>query len=425
MPVSKDKPQEYGDGGLYRRADGLWVGTVEAGWTTKGKRRRVYVYAKTEAKARRKQRDKKLQVRDGAAQASARATVKTWAAEWLPIVERTLAPNAYNSTRTAVDRWIVPTIGRKRFDALTPADVRAVADAQRDAGRKSSTQRRTHSTLMQLLKAASFEGYPVPQRLLTMKAPAISISDRTDMSVPEAVAVLEQAARLPYGSRFVAAFLQGMRQAECSGLTWPEVDLDGNSLTISWQLQTLRYKHGCDPSTPTCGKRAASCPRRTFRVPDGYEARQVKGALHLVRPKSDQGWRVLPLVPWMRSSLEAWRELAPENPHQLVWLTADDSPRYYKDDDAEWYALQEAAGVRHPTGRLYTIHEARHTTAQLLMEARVDPAVVTAILGHSSIVTSRGYMHAKQTHTLDALEQVAERLQLGVTPQPGAPGRTA
>ena len=108
-----------------------------------------------------------------------------------------------------------------------------------------------------------------------------------------------------------------------------------------------------------------------------------------------------------------------------MWLTADDSPRYYKDDDAEWYALQEAAGVRHPTGRLYTIHEARHTTAQLLMEARVDPAVVTAILGHSSIVTSRGYMHAKQTHTLDALEQVAERLQLGVTPQPGAPGRTA
>jgi hypothetical protein len=77
-----------------------------------------------------------------------------------------------------------------------------------------------------------------------------------------------------------------MRQGEALGLTWPMVDLDAESLTISWQLQSLRYN---EPRKPSSG----------FRIPDGYEARQLKGTLHLVRPKSAKGWRVIPLVEWM------------------------------------------------------------------------------------------------------------------------------
>ena len=42
------------------------------------------------------------------------------------------------------------------------------------------------------------------------------------------------------------------------------------------------------------------------------------------------------------------------------------------------------------------LHEARNTTATLLVEAGVDPKIIKAILGHSSIVTSRGYLHVNQ-----------------------------
>jgi integrase len=115
----------------------------------------------------------------------------------------------------------------------------------------------------------------------------------------------------------------------------------------------------------------------------------------------------------MHSALTAWRELAPPSPHGLVWTTPDGGPIYYKVDDAEWYALQEAAGVQHPNGRHFTIHEARHTTATLLLEAGVAPEVIIAILGHSSILTSRSYMHVNQAPAREALEKVAERLQLG------------
>lgn len=402
MPPKKRSRQKYGAGGLsQRKGDGLWVGTIEAGWNANGTRRRITVSSKDYETAVRKLRDKQRALSLAAdTGVSPRATIKSWAEQWLPMQERRLRPNAYNATASAVRLWIIPTIGHKRFDALTPADMRTPVNAQRAAGRSSSTQLRTHSTLMSLLKDAQIEGYPVTERLLKVKAPAAAVSDRSDMSVEEAGRMLATAAEtIPHASRYVAAFLQGMRQAECLGLTWPEVDTGVGTLTISWQLQPLPYRVKYDRSSG-------------FRIPDGYEARQLKGRLHLVRPKSKAGVRVVPLVPWMRNALAAWREIAPESPHGLVWPMENGDPRTSKIDDADWYELQDAADVRHPSGRLYTIHEARHTTATILLELGVDPEVIIKILGQSTILSKRPYSHVRNPLVLDALEKVAGRLSL-------------
>jgi integrase len=403
--VADRKRRDYGSGSVYQRKDGRWVGTIDAGWTERGTRRRVTVTARTEPEAKRRLRAKALELgQHGNTTVSARATVRTWADEWLGIVERTLRPQSFTNTRSAVRKWIVPTIGQRRFEDLTPGDVRAVADAQRDAGLTSSSQRRTHSVLMQLLKAAHAEGHTVPPRVLAVAAPAPAASDRADLPLDAAVAVLGAAADLPHGSRWAAALLQGMRQGEALGLTWPAVDLDRSLLTISWQLQPLPYRVARDRDSG-------------FRIPDGYEARQLEGRLHLVRPKSKAGWRVIPLVPWMRSALVAWRDHQDEHgltsKHGLVWPRPDGGPVRSKDDDAEWRALQATAEVAHPAERPFTVHEARHTTATLLLEGGVDPAVITAILGHSSIVTSRGYMHVNTAPLAEAMSRVAERLALG------------
>ena len=392
--------RDYGTGSITQRKDGRWIGAFDAGWTAKGTRRRITVSAKTKPECKRKLDARKQQFdRDGTSDVSTKATVKSWADQWIEHQERHLRPSSFSTTRSAVAKWIIPTIGHRRFDLLTPADVRAVDDAQRAAGLSTSTQRRTRSVLSSLLKDAMAEGYPVPPRVLVLKKPVRAVSDRNALSVQDALAVLAQASQLPHGSRWVAALLQGMRQGEALGLTWPEVDLARERLTISWQLQSLRYRV---PYDRTSG----------FRVPDGYEARRLHDSLHLVRPKSQAGWRVIPLVPWMTAALTAWEAAAPPCEHGLVWPNLNGTPTYYKVDDAEWYGLQGAAEIGHPAGRYYTVHEARHTTATLLHEAGVDPTVIIAILGHSSIVTSRGYMHASVDRARDALEDVAKTLQL-------------
>jgi integrase len=384
--------REYGTGSIYQRGDGLYIGAVDAGTYPNGKRRRIQVSGKTEELVKKRLRDKQRALSlTGDTNVSPRATVKSWALEWLPLQERRLRPNAFNATRSAVNKWIIPTIGNVRFDTLNPAHIRAVTNAQRDADKSSSTQLRTHSVLMSLLRGAQLEGYPITDRLLNVERPEKAINDRAAMTVDEAVAILETAATHPNASRWVAAFLQGMRQAECLGLTWDAIDFTNDDIALSWQLQPLPYKIARDRDSG-------------FRIPDRYEARQVRGRLHLVRPKSKSGWRVIPMVPWMRTSLETWQAIAPETPHGLVWYHPTGTPS--KLDDAQWYALQDAAKVKHPSGRHYTIHEARHTTATLLHEAGTEPAIIAAILGQAKLVES--YLHLKRSPRVrEALQNVA------------------
>lgn len=424
--TAKKVTNSYGEGSVYQectdaagcppldadrerpehRCAGRWVGAFFHGYTDQGKPRRFRVTGTTASQARTRMRKRMGEVRDGGgAAASSKTTVKQWAEEWLGIAERKQRPQPFTNTRSAVRKWIVPTIGHKRLSDLTPADVRKVGNAQRAAGLKSSSQRRTHSTLMTMLKAARADGYAVPAIVVEVAAPAVNPTDRQDLSVDLAVEMLGVASEIPQGSRWVAAFLQGLRQGEALGTRWSDIDFERDLMQVSWQLQPLPYRVAYDRTSG-------------FRVPDDYEAIQLEGRWHLVRPKTAAGLRVIPLVPWFKSALLAWREVAPESEHDLVWPALDGSPCDPKVDDAEWYLLQETVAVSrgmdalHPSGRRWTIHEARHTTATLLMEAGVPLAVIIAIVGHSSMLSTKGYLHVNAAPLAEAMGKVAERLAL-------------
>lgn len=437
-PRKTPQRREYGSGSLFQRCDlkrgcppliegvrpahdcrGLWVARVVTGWDANGKQQRAQVTGKTEALVRRKLRDMKVQIENnGAPTVSPRTTVRDWATTWLKIQKGDLSPNGYRTTKGAVGNWIIPTFGHKRLSDVGPTDLRAMEAAILAKGRSTSTARRAHSDAVSMLKAAVVDGHTVKDGVFKMPAPEKAKSDRDAMILDRAIAVLPVAGELPHGSRFLAGLLEAMRQGECNGLTWDEVDMENGTITVCWQLQSLSYNVPYD--------RASG-----FRVPDGYEARQLlmpakndrNGPLatwHLVRPKSEAGWRVIPMVGPVWEALKAWREvqkvLIPDNPYNLVWPQLDGRPTLPKIDDEEWYAIQCAAGVGFEecvTGpRWYTIHETRHTTATLLLECGVDPAVIVQIMGHSDILTTRGYQHVRTAEARKALDLVAQKLAL-------------
>lgn len=393
--------RQYGSGAVFQRRDGMWIGRFEAGTDRDGKRRRITVTAATESRCKERLEAKKREVaRTGVPEkiSGQSITVESWIKQWLAERERELRPKSYATTASIAKQWIVPTIGRRRLVALTPADVRAVLDAMRMAGKVESTRARAHSDLMQMLKAAILEGHDIPQRVLLVKKPRASEHDREAIPVDQAVALLKQVADRDDAARWAAALLQGMRQAERLGLTWACVDFDRDVIDISWQLQPLPYIDNADKSAG-------------FRVPDGYTAKHLVQAFHLVRPKTAKGQRVIPMVPWMRAALLAWRAKAPENSHDLVWTAGEGLPIRDSADRQAWKDIQEAAGVSHPAGRRYHVQEARHATVTLLLTLGVERAVVEAIVGHSRLVAT--YDH---TDTLPraraALELLAERLAL-------------
>lgn len=351
-----------------------------------------------------------------------RATVKTWADQWLEIRKDKDRPKTYADRQSALKRWIVPVLGTKRLGDLTPGDVRKLTKAIMAAGRTSTTAASIQSVLIKMLRDAMVEGHPVPPRLLEMEAPTVGVSDRGAIPVDQAAALLVTAAAEPDASRWVAALLQGMRQGECLGLTWDLVDFAAGTIDVSWQLQAIPYEHGCwigtgnspDPRERHCGRRfGGDCPARRRRIPLGHELRELDPdrSLCLVRPKTEKGQRIIPLIPWMARSLEEWQQAAPPSPYGLVWPEADGSPRRSKADLAAWYALQERAGIKR-ADRPYLLHEARHSAVTLLLELGVDHGVIKAIVGHSNIVTTRGYQHVDQRQARDALALVGARLGL-------------
>ncbi|HEY2086393.1 MAG TPA: site-specific integrase [Mycobacterium sp.] len=405
--TTERKRRQYGTGSIYQReVDGRWFGSILQGYNANGTRRRITVSCSAEqgeAEVKRRLKAKQKQIAaEGVPTAgvSAFTTVKSWADVWLEQTERHLRPKSWATDRSAVRRWIVPTIGQKRLDTLTPGDVRSVAIAIRKAGRSSSTALRAQVVLTKMLKDAIVEGHQVPPRVLMVDAPAAAVSDRDAIEITDALDLLRLALDLPDGSRWVAAFLQGMRQGECLGLTWPAVDTAKGVIDISWQLQALPYVSGRSGA---------------LRVPDGYEYRQLDGALCLTRPKTEKGQRLIPLVPWMAAALAQWRAIAPESPHGLIWPRPDGRPQTASADSAAWRDLQDAAQVAKldgTVGRRYQLHEARHTTATLLLEANIDTEVIKAILGHSSIVTTKGYQHVSQALARKAMDGLAQVLQL-------------
>lgn len=385
-----------GSGTLTQRKDGVWVGRIDAGWTPHGTRRRLTVSSKSKATAQAKLRDLARQVASGdtPAAGSARITVKAWSEVWLTMHAAAVRPTTYTTDAGAVRKWIVPTIGHRRLADLTPADLRALKTAILGAGRSSTTALHAHKTLLVMLKAAVVEGHTVPARIKDAPRPERSVNDRDAIPIDQALAILEVATARPDSPRWVSALLQGMRQGESLGLRWQHVDLDKGTIDVSWQLQEI---------SPTQDR------------PDRWEEVHLTGALYLTRPKTERGRRIIPLVPWMTAALVQARDEWTPNPWGLVW-TDEGMPIRRRADRDRWREIQALAGVKHPSGRAWHLHEMRHSTVSLLLEAGVDRAVIEALVGHATLV--RAYAHVDQGQARRALEAVAQRLALTADAEP-------
>lgn len=390
----------HGTGSVhYDRDRDRWVGVYEAGWTPRGTRRRRKVTGKTEAEARRaliraqREPDKPT--------AAARPTVRTWGERWLETLAEHVRPKTLATNASTVRRWIVPAIGHKRLDQLTPADVRSVHRAVTEAGLKPSTAVRAHAVLRWMLADAVAEGHAVPEPARATKGPGSGEVDRGVIEPADLAAIVttirDTIEAQPARVRWLVAIGLGVRPSEARAMTWALTDPDTGRIDISWQAQALPYRVPRDRSSG-------------FRVPVGYEARRIGGAWHLTRPKSSAGRRLTWAPMTVRERLEAWRAACP--PSELGLVFPGNGPGGVltdADDRAAWYALCDEAGVRHPSGRPYTLYEARHSFATTASLGTTEHAL-RSLMGHSSAASTDAYLHADEGALRAAVEGAAKRL---------------
>lgn len=416
-----------GEGSLYQRADGMWMGSVELDPGPDGRRRRRYVSSMNFGTAQRKLRDLRRTVEDhGGDLPTASMTVEAWLTYWLDeIASRHAKPRTMQGYRTTVHQHLIPHLGKKRLDKLAPEHVRAMhraleqTRARRAAegapdGLAPTTILKAHRVLAKALTDAMREGKVHRNVATLVDAPRRDTTDQAALSTDQARALLLHHRADPLMSRWMAALMLGARQGELLGLTWDRVDLGAWTADLSWQLQRLPQRHGCKA---TCGrKRAGNCPDAVLDVPVGFECiRLDDGGLALTRPKSRAGKRKIPMPPQLVAALTERAAITAgwPNRHGLVWADSDGDPIDPSDDHQAWKDALAAAGL--PPIKL---HAARHTTASLLLELGVDAHVIASILGHSEIVTTRGYQHVDDRLMREAMGSLGGMLALPAAERP-------
>lgn len=404
--------REKGTGSVYQRvSDDMWCATVELPRRDGKRRRKVITRArKADVVAEKRRLDKEL-LRSGDLP-TASPTVAAWMTLWLDtIAAPRLKPRTLTGYRGYIDRYIVPTLGRKRLDRLTPDHVRDLHRAIAAKDLSPTTALQAHRILAKALTDAMREGKVARNVATLLDAPTRARKVRPALSADDARALLLSVASDPQrAASWSIALLAGLRQGERLGLTRDMIDLDRDILTVAWQVQRLRWDHGCGPARPNgarpCGRvRGGSCPQRVMPIPHDQEAIEVYGGLWMTRPKTMGSWRQVPIAPLLHDVLTRYLATATPGDHGLILHRPDGHPIDPRDDSPAWDGALRAAGLPD-----VPLHSARHTCATLLHALGVDEQTRMDILGHSSATTTQGYTHVTGPVAADAMGRLGALL---------------
>jgi integrase len=373
-----------GMGALYKDSRGYWTGAITVP-SRDGKRRRKVIRGKDRSEVLRKLEDLKRELRDNGDIDTRDITVKQWFTYWLDsIVANEVRPKTAERYRNMTEHWVIPTIGGKKLRQLSAAGVRSVTDAMVREGLSSTTALTAHRIMSVALEWALREGRISRNPAKLMAAPRKAVSKLEALDLQEALDLYAHVrdAGGPGFALWATTLLTGARRGEVLGL---EVDrVTSDVLDISWQLQRLTWRHGCDKP---CGyKRGAECPSRRLLLPNDYEHRQVAGGLFLTRPKSRSGWRTPPLVEPLAGILHEHLNEFPPGPDGFVF-TNHGKPIDPSDHSRSWRKLLEETGI----DKNVRLHDIRHTTVDLLTLANVPDDVIMQIVGHASRLQTNDY----------------------------------
>lgn len=233
------KRRGRGEGGVYQRADGLWVGNVSLGYDAGGKRIRRAVYASTKKEAQDQLRKLQNDAASGVDLTAARLTLAEWLTRWLGLVKPTVEPNTYGPYERHVRLHLTPHLGGVQMAKLAAVHVQGLYATLAAAGMSAAMQRKVGTTLtIAMNEAVRLNMIPgnAAEKVKKPKAakPEIQVFD------PEQVGRLLTAAKTdrlyPY---FLTALDSGARPGELFALQWEDVDFAGGFISITKSLEEI------------------------------------------------------------------------------------------------------------------------------------------------------------------------------------------
>ena len=317
--------------------------------------------------------------------ASEDVTVGDFLEAWLTEVARvTVRPRTYVSYRYVVGLHLTPALGDVVLAALSPADVQTFLNAKSASGLSPRTVGYLRGVLRGALAHAERTDLVTRNVARLARPPRIPRRRVSPLSVEQVRTLVAAIVGDRLEALYLVALGVGLRQGEILGLRWPDVDLEGGTLTVRHALA------------------------------------RIDGRLELVEPKSVTSRRVVPLPAFVRDALVVHgqhqaAEPLPARPDppdpfaDLVFVTTHGTPLDGITITRRFQHILAGAGLPHQR-----FHDLRHACASLLLAQGVPARVVMETLGHSEIsLTLNTYSHVMPSVGREAAERMDQLLGAG------------
>jgi integrase len=283
---------------------------------------------------------------------------------------------------------IAPFIGRVKLAHLSPAHVQRLRDKLIEEGRSRDMVRRVVVSLGALLSSAMSYG-KLARNVVHDASRLRKGRDRrlegrherklevgVDIPTKDEIRAMLSAATGRWRPLIVTAIFTGLRASELRGLSWDDVNLPAETLTVRQRA-------------------------------DHWNA--------IGSPKSASGKRTVPLPPMVVNTLREWRLACPKGEHNLVFPnTIGNIERLETIRIFGLGPLQLKVGItnsrRHPK---YGLHSLRHAAASLFIEEGWSAKRVQTVIGHSTIAMTMdvyGHLFPSPEDDREAMRRLQMRL---------------
>lgn len=388
-----------GEGTIYQREDGRWVGQIDLGYMLnpqgKSVRHRPTVTGDSQADVREQMNKLRYERDRGTLATGPKQTVAQFLDYWLTeVIGPNRRPATVKSYRLLVDRHIVPAIGKTRLDKLTAQDVQKLLNAKAKETVRASDKKeakklspRTVQYIRGVLRAALNKAVKLDliarNVAMLVDTPTESKPEIRFLTIEEAVRLINAAKDDRLEALYRVALSLGLRQGEAFGLRWDDVTLDKDP--------HVRIRHA-------------------LQIVDGKPV--------LVEPKTQLSRRRIDIPPELAIVLRTHRKAQLQerliagsrwNDLNFVFATPIGTPLDPSNLRRQFRALLHKAGLEP-----MRFHDLRHTAASLLVAEGVHPRTVMRILGHSQIaITMNTYAHIYDQTVKEATGLVGKRLFAG------------
>lgn len=388
MPRKRNTRSAPGSGSIRQRPDGRWEGRITIGRDPEtGKTKRRSVYGNTQQEVRKALTKIISDIDNGSYTVHSKMTVSSWCDEWLnTFCKSRLKPLSIASYSSYIENHIKPNLGKMKLEDVRLSHVQKFINTLVELGLSNKTIRTITAVLKEMFHMAVKQSLIHVNPCEHIELPKGKNTEIVPLQGDDIPKFLAAISGDRYENAFAICLFAGLRVGECLGLSWDNVDLSNNRLSVCQQLQKDRINGKTQIFDSTKGGK-----QRIIHLPD-IAIRYLQNE----KIRQDNNKSVLG---------ELW-----SNTNNLVFTEATGEFISYSNFYYHYKRIADRIG-RPDTSP----HDLRHTAATIAIASGADVKSVQDMLGHASPnITLSVY-----THSSDKMKQdTADRIQnyyIGIT----------